>query len=165
MQTKAMVINMAEKKGGSTVATVQKLVMPLIEEQHLTLWDLRFEKEGALWILRVIIDKEGGVDINDCEALSRPLDKLLDEADPIVQSYCLEVSSAGLGREMTRDWHFEHCKGQTVEIRLIRAVDGEREFVGTLVGLDGDRVILDVNGKECALMRGDAAYIRLHVEF
>ena len=85
-----------EKK--NTAEKVRELALPLCEELGLFLWDVRFEKEGATWYLRVFIDKDGGVDMDDCEAFTRPFNKILDEADPIAQSYVLEVGSPGLGR-------------------------------------------------------------------
>lgn len=101
-----------KKNGGNTVKIVTDLVKPIVDELGLILWDVRFEKEGSIWLLRVIIDKVGGVSVDDCEAVSRPLDKLLDEVDPIDQSYCLEVASAGLERELTKSWHFDECIGK-----------------------------------------------------
>ena len=97
---------MAGNKKGNTVEIVTDIVKPVIEEMGLTLWDVRFEKEGAGWYLRVFIDKEGGVDINDCENVSRATDPLIDEADPITQAYYYEVSSPGIGRALVRPWHF-----------------------------------------------------------
>ena len=112
---------MASKgKGGSTVAAVTAIAQPIAERLGLRLWDVRFVKEGADWFLRVFIDKDGGVGIDDCVAMSHALDKPLDEADPIEQSYCLEVSSPGTDRELTRPAHFEACLGERVRARLIR---------------------------------------------
>ena len=91
----------------NTVAVCTRLARPVAEELGLQLWDVRFVKEGADWYLRFFIDREGGVTINDCEEMSRRLDKLLDEADPIACSYCLEVSSPGVERELIRPEHFE----------------------------------------------------------
>ena len=99
----------------------------------LRLWDVRFEKEGSGWYLRYFIDKPGGVCIDDCERFSRAVDPLLDEADPIEQSYCLEVSSPGVERELTRPWHFEENLGRPVTARLISPRGGVREFSGTLL--------------------------------
>ena len=91
----------------SIIAKVWDLAEPVARELGLSLWDVRFEKEGASYFLRILIDKEGGVDINSCEAMSRKIDPLLDEADPIPQSYYLEVWSAGMDRTLERDFHFE----------------------------------------------------------
>ena len=121
------------KKGGNTVAQIEKLARPIVEDLDLYLWDVRFEKEGADWYLRIIIDSNDGISCDDCEAVSRPLSKLLDETDPIEQAYYLEVSSPGVERELRKPEHFEVCIGDTVRVKLIRPVNGEREFIGELV--------------------------------
>lgn len=154
-----------KKNGTKTTDIVYQLAKPIADELGLTIWDIRFEKEGSTWILLVVIDKEGGVSINDCEAMSRPLDKRLDEADPIEQSYCLEVSSAGLERELTKEWHYERCKGEKVVVRLIRPYNGEREFVGTLLGLASGAVSIQTETDTYTFLLGDTAYVRLYVEF
>ena len=96
----------------NTVEVVTALAKPVVEQMGLQLWDVRFEKEGASWYLRIFIDKEGGVTIDDCENLSRAMDQILDDADPISQSYYLEVSSPGIGRDLVRPWHFQRYLGQ-----------------------------------------------------
>lgn len=161
---------MANKKsGGNTVEIVTSLVMPLIEEQGLILWDVRFEKEGSMWILRIIIDKAEGIKVDDCENISRPFDKILDEADPIDQSYCLEVASAGLERELTKQWHFNQCAGQKVCARLIRPLDGERDFIGELQKMQDNIVTInlldDDTVKVFETSLKDVAYVRLYIEF
>lgn len=125
---------MAEKgKGKGTVAIVEEILTPIVEEYGVILWDVQFVKEGASWFLKVIIDKDAGVDFNDCENVSRKLDKKLDEIDPIEQSYFLEVSSPGLERELTRDFHFQKYIGEVITIKSIRPIDGQREFKGELI--------------------------------
>ena len=154
------------KRGtNKTAELVYGLAKPIVDELGLTIWDIRFEKEGAMWVLLVVIDKEGGVSIDDCEAMSRPLDKKLDEVDPIEQSYCLEVSSAGIERELTRDWHFETCKGQQIVVRLIRPYNGVREFVGTLLKLEDATVYLSAEDGEYAFRLNDIAVVRLYAVF
>ena len=128
---------MAEKTSGVS-AVCRRLAQPVAEELGLTLWDVRFVKEGASWYLRYWIDKDGGADLNDCVALSRRLNPLLDEADPIPQSYSLEVSTPGVERELTRPEHFAYCEGWAVVVRLYHAMDGEREFAGLLLPLGED---------------------------
>lgn len=154
-----------KKNGGKTTEIVYGLVKPIADELGLTIWDVRFEKEGSTWILLIVIDKEGGVSINDCEALSRPLDKKLDEVDPIEQSYCLEVSSAGPERELTQDWHFEKCAGEEVVVRLIRPYNGEREFRGVLSGLENGAVTIRTGEESYTFLRNDTAFVRLYMEF
>ena len=114
---------------GNTVSIVWDIAEPIARELGLTLWDVRFVKEGASWYLRVFIDKEGGVGIDDCVDMSHALNKPLDEADPIDQSYCLEVSSPGIERELKRDIHFEKMMGRKINIRLIRPDENkQKEF-------------------------------------
>lgn len=119
---------------GGVVGKVVALVQPIIDETDLILWDVRFLKEGASWILRIVIDREDApVSINDCVAVSRRLSPLLDEADPIPHSYCLEVTSPGADRELTRPEHFSCYEGLPVNIKLYRPDEtGQREIAGIL---------------------------------
>ncbi len=155
---------MAGNKKGNTVEIVTDIVKPVIEEMGLTLWDVRFEKEGAGWYLRVFIDKEGGVDINDCENVSRATDPLIDEADPITQAYYYEVSSPGIGRDLVRPWHFDKYMGQDIEVRLIRAENGQREFMGALLSHDDASVTIRIGEEEKNIVKKDCAFIRLYEE-
>lgn len=154
-----------KKNGGNTVKIVTDLVKPIIDELGLILWDVRFEKEGSIWLLRIIIDKVGGVSVDDCEAVSRPLDKKLDEVDPIEQSYCLEVASAGLERELTKPWHFEECIGKTVQLKLIRPYNGERDFIGKLQKLENDAVSMECDEHNYTFLLNDTAFVKLFLEF
>ena len=129
---------------GSAVKVVEALVRPVVEGMDLRLWDVRFEKEGPDWFLRVLIDRDEPLDTDTCEAVSRAIDPLLDEADPIEQSYYLEVGSPGLGRKLTRPEHYEALKGQKVRAKLIRPnADGVRELSGILTGREGSTVTLE----------------------
>ena len=129
---------------GGVAAVCRGIAEPLADSLGLSIWDVRFVKEGADWYLRVIIDKPEGVDINDCVDLSHLLSPALDKADPIAQSYCLEVMSPGIERELTRPEHFEAYEGLPVTVRLIRPDEnGEREFVGILISADDDITIQD----------------------
>ncbi len=123
---------------GKVAGQVTAIVTPIIEELGLLLWDVRFLKEGAGWILRVIIDREDEpVSINDCVAVSRRLSPLLDETDPIPQSYCLEVTSPGLNRELTRPAHFAYYEGWPVNVTLYRPDEtGQREIAGILLSTE-----------------------------
>lgn len=133
------------------MANVAEKVFSLIEntvkEQGVELWDIRFVKEGASWYLRVFIDKPEGVTIDDCSNVSRAIDPVIDEADPIDVSYYLEVCSPGLERELTRPEHFEKMIGEKVRIKLYKAVDGTKEFTGVLKAFNGSAVI-EVGGAE-----------------
>jgi len=113
---------------------VWDLAAPLAAEQGVELWDVTYTKEAGQWYLRIYIDKDGGVGINDCETFSRAFDPILDEADPIAGSYVFEVSSAGAERELKRPSDFEKFLGSKVEVKLYKAVDGAKTFTGTLAG-------------------------------
>ena len=138
-----------------------ELAAPAIAEQGCTLWDVEYIREGGEWFLRLYIDKVGGVSINDCEAISRPVSDLLDEADPIEGSYTFEVSSAGLERALKKPEHFTACMGQEVDVKLYRAMDGAKEYTGVLEGYEDGAVT--VNGK--TFEKKDVAAVRLHVSF
>ena len=119
-----------------------ELAAPFVEAAGCTLWDVEYVKEAGSWYLRVYIDKETGVSIDDCEAVSRVLSDLLDEADPIDQSYYLEVGSPGLGRRLTRPEHYEQLKGQKCAAHLIRPDEqGRRDAEGILEGLSADGMV------------------------
>lgn len=153
---------MSRGKKESTAQTAERLIKPVLEELGVELWDTRFEKEGGGWYLRYFIDKEGGVNIGDCEAVSRAVDKLLDEADPIEQSYVLEVSSPGIERELVKDWHFERYVGSDVRVRLIRGLDGKREFTGRLLPRsDGEIRICTSDGAEISFPKSGTASVKL----
>lgn len=113
-----------KKKGGNVVNAVWEIAEPLANQLGLVLWDVKFQKEGANWYLRIIIDKDGGVSIDDCVAMNDALDEPLDEADPIEQSYNLQISSPGIERELVRDFHFENNIGERVIVKFRSAVEG-----------------------------------------
>ena len=143
--------------------TVTALAAPVAEKLGLELWDVEYIREAGQWFLRVYIDKDGGVSINDCEALSRALDPVLDEADPIEQSYYLEVGSPGLGRRLTRPEHYEQLKGQKCAAHLIRPDEqGRRDYAGILQGLDADGNVTLTDGEETyAFPVKSAGYVKL----
>lgn len=153
-------------KGSNTASRVRELAQPMCDELGLFLWDVRFEKEGATWYLKVFIDKDGGVDMDDCEALSRPLSTALDEVDPIEQSYVLEVGSPGLGRELRRPEHFECCIGDEIRVCFIRPRDGEKELIGTLCGYgENEKNVISLkkpDGEIDEIPLSDCAYVKLH---
>lgn len=150
----------------NTAAIAEELAAPILEEMGLQLWDVVYEKEGSGWYLRYYVDKEGGIDINSCEAFSRAISDVLDEADPIDGSYTLEVSSPGIERQLTRDWHFETLMGQQLLVRLIRPVEGVRDFIGTLTDYrDGTLTLLLDEKTEMNVECGETAFIRLYNDF
>ena len=144
---------------------VAGLAAPIAEEHGCSLWDVEYVREAGQWFLRVYIDKEGGVSIDDCEAVSRPLSDALDEADPIEGSYVLEVSSAGAERPLKRPSDFERFLGSPVTVRLYKNRDGRKEFAGTLSGYDDGAVLLDVGEQTLRFEKAEIALVRLRVEF
>lgn len=152
------------KKSSNTVQRVWSVVEPIVKELGLELWDVRFVKEGADWFLRVFIDSENGVNINDCEAVSRAIDKPLDDEDPITQAYTLEVCSPGLERPLVRDEHFEKFIGADIIVKMIRPIDGiGKEFKGVLTAYDdGNVTVTDHSGdNQVEITTKDAAWIKL----
>ncbi len=135
---------------------VYNLIEPTVLSLGITLWDVRFVKEGASYYLRVYIDKPGGVSIDDCVDVSHAIDPVIDEADPIDKQYYLEVCSPGIERELTRDWHFGYAKGQEVTVKLYSAISGKKEFVGTLKA-DGKNMSLLTDEGEISFNRSDIA--------
>lgn len=155
---------MAKSKGGVTVSKVRQLCEPIINELGLSLWDVRYVKEGAGWFLRIYIDKDGGVDINDCEAVSRAVNEPLDELDPIENAYCLEVCSPGIERELIRDEHFEKFIGADIMVKMRVPIDGiGKEFKGVLKSYDDGMVkIRDHSDEnEVTISKKDAVWIKL----
>lgn len=144
---------------------VWQFAEPLVEANGCSLWDVEYVREGGEWFLRLYIDKEGGVDIDDCEAVSRAVDPVLDEKDPIPESYRFEVCSAGLERVLKRPSDFERFMGAAVQVKLYRPRDGQKEFAGTLTGYDDGRVTVTVGGKELTFDKPEVALVRLRVEF
>lgn len=137
---------------------VEALARPIVEEEGCSLWAVEYVREAGTWFLRVFIDKDGGVDIADCERISRRLDPVLDEADPIPDSYVFEVSSAGIERELKRPSDFEQFIGAEVELKFYQPINGRKSVVGKLMGYDnGDVTVGDVKYK-----KQQVAQVRLH---
>ena len=142
---------------------VTELARPVVEEEGCSLWDVEYVREAGSWYLRVFIDKEGGVDIMDCERISRRLDPILDEADPIPDSYTFEVGSAGIERELKRPGDFEQFMGSEIELRLYQPVDGSKVFVGKLSGYENGDVTVEVGNTSMRFMKSQVALVKLHV--
>jgi ribosome maturation factor RimP len=142
---------------------VYELARPVVEEAGCSLWDVEYVREAGSWYLRVFIDKEGGVSINDCETISRALDPILDEADPIPDSYVFEVGSAGAERELKRPGDFEQFMGSEVEVRLYQPLNGSKIFVGTLAGYDDGNVTVTVGKNNMTFQKTQVALVKLHV--
>lgn len=153
---------MAKQSGGNTARRVEALVRPIVEGMGLRLWDVVFEKEGPDWFLRVLIDRDGPMDTDTCAEVSHALDPVLDEEDPIDQSYYLEVGSPGLGRRLTRPEHYTLLAGEKISVRLIRPdADGVREFSGILEGLDGSAAAVQTETGHKVFELSAAAVVRL----
>ena len=144
---------------------VWQFAEPLVQAQGCSLWDVEYVREGGEWFLRLYIDKDGGVDIDDCEAVSRAVDPVLDEKDPIPDSYSFEVCSAGLERVLKRPGDFEQFLGSMVLVKLYKPVDGRKEIVGTLTGYEDGAVTITVNGSPVRFEKNEVALVRLYVEF
>lgn len=143
----------------------EKLLQPIAEANHVEIYDVEYVKEGNEWFLRAYIDKEGGVDINDCVAVSRILSDKLDEEDFIDEAYTLEVSSPGLGRTLKKDKHLEKSLGEEVEIKTYKPIEKCKEFAGILKAYDADSITIETDGKEKVFTRADIALIRLALDF
>ncbi len=153
-------------KRESYEARTEAFLKPLLEEKQFELVDVEYVKEGGSWYLRAYIDKEGGISINDCEDVSRPLSDWLDQEDFIDGSYILEVSSPGLGRPLKKDKDFDRSMGKDVEVRLFRAVDKQKEFEGALTAYDRDTVTIQTgDGQTVTFERPNIALIRLAFDF
>lgn len=148
-------------------AECEKLLLPIAKQYQVEIYDIEYVKEGSDYYLRAYIDKPEGVNIIDCENVSRALSDALDKADFIPEAYILEVSSPGLGRTLKKDKHLQKSIGQEVEIKLFKAIDKQKEFAGILERFDAETVtIRDVDGDDTkSFPRGDIALIRLALDF
>ena len=155
------------KKGGNIAETVRGIVTPVAEELGYFIWDVEYVREGSQWYLRITIDSEDGIGIEDCEKMHRAIDPILDEADPIEDSYHLEVSSPGIERELKNDMHIEACEGWDVEVKLYAPLDGAKVFRGVLLGLteDGRIAITNENEKVTEFERSAVAKINTVFDF
>ena len=142
---------------------VAQFAEPVVQAHGCTLWDVEYVREGGEWFLRLYMD--GGVDISDCEAISRAVDPILDEKDPVPDSYNFEVCSAGLERQLKRPSDFAQFMGSSVSVKLFRPVSGAKEFVGTLTGYEDGAVTITVNGRPVRFEKNEVALVRLYVEF
>ena len=144
---------------------VEQFAEPIVTQHGCTLWDVEYVREGGEWFLRLYIDKEGGVDISDCEAISRAVDPILDEKDLIAESYNFEVCSAGIERVLKRPRDFEQFLGSSVSVRLYSARNGAKEHIGLLHSYDDGNVSIEQNGQIISFEKSEVALVRLHAEF
>ncbi len=144
---------------------VSAMALPVVEEAGCELWDVEYVREAGTWFLRIYIDRAGGVDILDCEKVSRRMSDLLDEADPIEGSYTLEVSSAGAERPLKRPGDFARFMGSPVTVKLYRARSGRKEFAGVLAGYENGDITITVGETAMTFAKEEVALCRLRIGF
>ena len=157
-----------KKNAKGVVGAVRTIAEPLAEELGYVLWDVEYVKVGADMYLRITIDSEEGITIDDCEKMHRAIDPLLDEADPIDEAYHLEVSSPGIERELKEDWQIEACEDWDVEVRLYAPLNGAKSYLGKLAGLnEAGEILLAVEGQEepIAFPRASIASLKTRFQF
>ncbi|HBG9825720.1 TPA: ribosome maturation factor RimP [Clostridioides difficile] len=147
-------------------ATIEEIVTKITDEHGFEMVDVEYVKEAGEYYLRVYIDKEEGISLNECELVSRELSPILDEKDPIKENYFLEVSSPGLDRALKKDRDFVRYQGRDVDLKLYKPLNGCKQFEGELVGLTEDNNIkIIANGKKMEFNRKDVAIVRLAIKF
>ena len=144
---------------------VAAFAQPVVEAYGCSLWDVEYVREGSEYFLRLYIDKEGGVDINDCEAISRAVDPILDEKDPIPGSYHFEVCSAGLERALKRPGDFQRFMGSPITVKLYRPHNGMKEIPCVLRGYDEGKLTVEMGKETLTFEKSQVALVRLRVEF
>lgn len=153
-------------KKGEVEQRCESLVQPILDENGFELWDVEYVKEGANYYLRVYVDKEGGITIDDCVTVSRALEGKLDAENFIEEAYILEVSSPGLGRPLKRERDFARSVGEQVDVKLYKAIGQQKEFTGALKSYDDSTVTLEYeNGEVQTFERSAIALIRLAFDF
>ena len=144
---------------------VTQIAQPIVEAHGCTLWDVEYVREGSERFLRLYLDKDGGVDITDCEAISRAVDPILDEKDPIPESYHFEVCSAGLERALKRPSDFERFMGSLITVKLYRPRNGLKELPGILRGYEDGKITVEAGKETIEFQKSEVALVRLRVEF
>ena len=144
----------------------EELITPILDRMNFELVDVEYVKEGGTWYLRAYIDKEGGITVNDCEAVAREMNDILDREDFVEDSYVLDVSAPGLGRPLKKEKDYIRSMGREVEIRTYRAINREKEFYGILSAYDENTVTIKTeDGTEMTFEKSDIALIRLAFDF
>lgn len=146
----------------SVAERVRRIVEPYAEQLSLQIWDIVYKKEGTDWYLRIFIDRENGVSVDDCVDFTHLITKPIDEADPIAQSYTLEVSSPGIERELKADWHFKKYIGSRVMLRTIRPVNNTRDFAGILKNYEDSKITVETDsGEEMTFNKKETSFVKL----
>lgn len=140
--------NHAKRPTGKIASVVSALAEEVADRLEMVIWDVEYLKEGGRYVLRITIDKEEGVDINDCEAFHRAIDPVLDEADPIADPYVLEVSSPGIERELKNDFHLSACEGWNVEVKLYAPLNGAKLYRGELLPCEENEISIRLPSKD-----------------
>ena len=148
-----------------TEKTVWELAEPIAVQEGCFIYDIEYVKEGGIWFLRVYIDKDGGVSLDECEVVSRALSTVLDKADPIQQNYYLEVSSPGVERKLKTKEHFERYIGETIDIGLYKAINKSKQLTGTLKGYENDVITVEIDGESIELALKETTGVKLHFDF
>lgn len=149
-----------------TVEICEQLCRKQIESMGFELCDVEYQKEYGDWVLTFYIDKEGGVNIDDCETVSRAIEPILDEQDPIDQEYVLSVSSLGIDRPLKKNRDYDRATGKELQVKLYAPQDGKKEWIGTLTAFDAEKFTIQTeNGTERIFSRKDCALVRPHIRF
>ncbi|MCI8589537.1 MAG: ribosome maturation factor RimP [Clostridiales bacterium] len=138
---------------GNIASTVKALIKDTVETLGYVIWDVEYVKDGPYWYLRITIDQDEGIDIDDCEKVHRAIDPIIDAADPIEDFYYLEVSSPGVERELKEPWHRACFMGKRVNAKLFAAVDGQKNYTGELTASDDETITLLMNDKTQKTLR------------
>ena len=153
-------------KTANIASMAEKIITPCVEKLGYRIWDVEFVKEGAGWYLRITIDSDDGIDIDDCEKVSRAIDPILDENDPIEEAYYLSVSSIGIDRPLKKDRDFERNMGKKLQVKLYAPINKKKELLGVLTGYDEENFTINVEKMgEVTIKRKDAALIRPWIDF
>lgn len=146
-------------------AKATEMLTPIVKDKGVEIYDVEYVNEAGEWYLRAYIDKEGGVTIDDCEAVSRAFSDALDADDFIEEAYYLEVSSPGLGRQLKKDSHFAKSIGMEVELKTYKPIEKKKEFSGILKAFDENNITVEIDGKDVSFARTDLALVKLALDF
>ncbi len=144
---------------------ILELATPIAEENGCFIYDVEYLKEGKARTLRVYADREDGISLDECEAISRRLSDALDASDPIRENYMLEISSPGIERRLSQAWHFEKYMGETIDVGLYKAIDGAKQISGVLKGFEDGKITFETENGEMTIMQSEATGVKLHFDF